>query len=1060
MEENNNNENQVVKQVKDTAKNEAKNFGKNALKKFFKVAWPFIAKLIIILLVLGLINVVFYKIRSFFTGLFGSDDPDEYSAQIGNSNSGEEEESIVQIDENGRYKLKKDYAKEILEKLENEHVSTTAMEFKDKDDEKDEKDEDDEDDEDIEELKDMIDKYIETAYATLLPDNGKMWNDVKGKIKIKRTLQDGYLKFMEYNEFKKKFDNGNGESLLSYFTLTSDFKLCIVVEKSSNTYKDYNGDVISEMCDGGGYEIQEVDYQKYIEAYATPLNFFISLHLIAQNKNFMNDVVDMVKRKDVDDPIVFTFVESETTTTETIEYSGGQQINYVEFKRNIDNNYEWMTGNSGFSTYKSNVINNTNISEYMVPNPSYAKMIVKTHSGSWQVTKADTWMINVEKEIVENPVPNSGGTDTESYIVTPNGEWLTDSPGPIGNKTKDENIETFERYYIARCDIVKTTTTEVTGKRYSATNETKKMKVDDFVEFIQEKYKDVENNLTTAPSNLFYFLQQSESTQRQEKIMRYVIYKLSGIDYGITDLSELDYLFGTKYYTGGIVVKTDFSGSPQVLTREQIQNVIELNYEDKRKENLLSALDSLVEIQKTYKVNAVFAIAVFEIESGCGTGWDAIAEWTYNWASITGSYNGNSYSSSDGRAWRVYSSYGEATMDFADLIANSIYYFKAGKYTISEIGPTYCNATWATNVSQRVIQLYESIGIKITSLTSNDLLKQYIRTWEGKPKMNANETKYVIFDDGFENPTVGYGVLVSNYKQLFINSGYGTAIGDEVDIAFVDQLEEKEINIKLESVKSYTSGLELTGYQINALVSRAYNMGVAGALENMYTSLNFVDAYKAYWNQDKDDKFGKKVKSGDYSHKLYTEYMKYVIYSNGQIAPGLVNRRKSEWTLFQTGYYDNLDTWHMSGEANEIQLRIAEIAQSYMGTVYPNRSLQCLGWTNLVYEEAGLTPLYLYCCAKRCGHYMGVSTDPNSMPVGAWVYDGSYSAGHVGIYIGDGRIIHNTTVATNTWKVQECTVDTWWCRQNPCWGLPAIKENIFDEEYTVNTSLIGNCGGH
>lgn len=570
MEENNNNENQVVNKVKDTVKKETKDFGKKAFKKFIKVAWPFIAKLIIILLVLGLINVVFYTIQSFFKNLFSADDP-EVSAESS------EEDILVEIDSGGRYKLKDDYAEEILAQLEEKYVSNIAMGFTDDEyeeqknsentEDEEESEEDDEDDNDIES---MIDKYIEASLTTMLPDNGKILNDVDGIVKIKRTLQDGYLSYLNYDNFMARFNSGQGANMLRYFTLSDEFKLCIVVEKSSTTCYDYEGNKIEDMCSGGGYEIQEVDYQKYIEGYATPLNFFISLHLIAQNNNFMNEVVDMVKRKGVEDPIVLTYVESETTTTETIEYSGDQQINYVKYQKDTEEGGNWEIVADGFKENWYDVINNDNISEYMEPSPVYAEMVVKTYSGSWNVTKADTWIINVEKEAVESPIPNPDSTETEECpdVLLDKYWWVDYINGLQQEWERDGNLVSYKRYYIAKCfNIEKTTTVEVTGERWSATNETKTMKVDDFVEFIQENYTDVENNLTTAPSNLFYFLQQSESTQKHEKIMRYVIYKLSGIDYGITEENVEDvfnrlfsnYNFATGTYGNTIEEKIWFA---------------------------------------------------------------------------------------------------------------------------------------------------------------------------------------------------------------------------------------------------------------------------------------------------------------------------------------------------------------------------------------------------------------------------------------------------------------------------------------------------------------------
>ena len=126
-----------------------------------------------------------------------------------------------------------------------------------------------------------------------------------------------------------------------------------------------------------------------------------------------------------------------------------------------------------------------------------------------------------------------------------------------------------------------------------------------------------------------------------------------------------------------------------------------------------SAVDAFISIQTTYKVNGVFAMAVTKIESTCGTAWAAIDSSTYNWFSISGSYKGQSYHSN--RDWRKYSSFSEATRDFGDLIANESFYFKAGKYTVKEIAPTYCNEEWGDSVVSYMKEIYTAAGVSFST---------------------------------------------------------------------------------------------------------------------------------------------------------------------------------------------------------------------------------------------------------------------------------------------------------------------------------------------------------
>lgn len=212
--------------------------------------------------------------------------------------------------------------------------------------------------------------------------------------------------------------------------------------------------------------------------------------------------------------------------------------------------------------------------------------------------------------------------------------------------------------------------------------------------------------------------------------------------------------------------------------------------------------------------------------------------------------------------------------------------------------------------------IYEPKNFQTVNTIANDLLRTYIRQWEHStpPPTNADGTKYIIEKDPVGNAVVGYGIDIFNggYANLFRKAGYPTSIGGEVDKEFVDGLEKREIENITKRVRTTTAGLNLEEYQIHALVSRAYNCGVYGAMtvRRGSPSLNFVNSYDKYWKADEDNLFKKKDKNANFGHDLYTQYMIKPVTANDRYLPGLERRRKSEWILFQTGYYDVLDKWY------------------------------------------------------------------------------------------------------------------------------------------------------
>lgn len=124
--------------------------------------------------------------------------------------------------------------------------------------------------------------------------------------------------------------------------------------------------------------------------------------------------------------------------------------------------------------------------------------------------------------------------------------------------------------------------------------------------------------------------------------------------------------------------------------------------------NIYDNAQAFLDMQEKYGVNAVFAACVTIAESGGGTGWDAIPSSTYNWFSISGSHNGKSVYTN--RQWCAYDSFADAVDHFGELISSSSYYFQAGRKTISEIAPTYCNADWGVKVSEYMTERLERLN--------------------------------------------------------------------------------------------------------------------------------------------------------------------------------------------------------------------------------------------------------------------------------------------------------------------------------------------------------------
>ncbi len=238
------------------------------------------------------------------------------------------------------------------------------------------------------------------------------------------------------------------------------------------------------------------------------------------------------------------------------------------------------------------------------------------------------------------------------------------------------------------------------------------------------------------------------------------------------------------------------------------------------------------------------------------------------------------------------------------------------------------------------------------------LLKEFIHAWEYVGTPPIQDGKYVVYDDGKGHPTVGYGVDLYHcgHLQEFIDAGYGTSVGSLIDIEFVDNIEDIEIQSKQAIVAANTQGLDLTEYQIHALVCKAYN----------YWKSNFRECYDSYWNQERDDRL---YGEPDFSHPLYTNSMSLPVTSEGEVLRGLVLRRESEFRLFQTGHYYRegvIDKWWSKAASGDV-LGGAELIH----TQYENEqwfyytSGGTLYWNNI--EASVNNPTHATCCATFVG---------------------------------------------------------------------------------------------
>lgn len=91
-------------------------------------------------------------------------------------------------------------------------------------------------------------------------------------------------------------------------------------------------------------------------------------------------------------------------------------------------------------------------------------------------------------------------------------------------------------------------------------------------------------------------------------------------------------------------------------------------------------------------------------------------------------------------------------------------------------------------------EFIDSMFGNMNDYTYGSNLKEFIHSFEGKPKESNGQ--YVVFDDGFGNATVGWGIYIKSHYARFSARGVDATklkVGDLVDKSIVDSIEDEII---------------------------------------------------------------------------------------------------------------------------------------------------------------------------------------------------------------------------------------------------------------------------
>lgn len=578
-----------------------------------------------------------------------------------------------------------------------------------------------------------------------------------------------------------KYDNGNGDGSNTNTTSQKNSnndssskyyaKVATWSETTDNVESD-DPEVESSSITTYNMTTTNINYQSAVSQYTMPFDYLWALLVIGEDKDFVLQLADLVYGSQIEitvhdnltittDTKVDTYTRKTKTNTEgqvTVTYddqngtgqkdtqkgnwSDEKEKNYKVTTTNInkDNTLDisltkanvWIVNYSQEYTYKKPETNKTT-NEEKKTDEEYKEKPDKT-SEEDEYGHVNELLQDTVNKHTTTTITNSGGTPVSSTTIgstttgsTTTGTTQENTAVSTVTEQKIDYIKT-ENYNKKTNRVINTTNEEETTKYVSSPGKTvrkvdKEAEEDNFVTILlKDECKKAKKNIIEVRSWLFEILDSKDSTKEMIDLTKYLLYKATGKDYGVT---EYDFsIYESKNFSdynetstnnNDYVVETSKSNSaPVVKDKEKLKSGLKkwLKTNKKQRENALSIIDTVLECQEKDNVNAVFVYAFLRKETGIGSANTGHVNNENNW----GSWNV--------KAGQKFSSPEENVKTITKGLKSGDYYFTKGKNTVGEIGAIYCPNTpdeptqaddWKKVVNKFMNELYSCMDISVQS---------------------------------------------------------------------------------------------------------------------------------------------------------------------------------------------------------------------------------------------------------------------------------------------------------------------------------------------------------
>ena len=484
----------------------------------------------------------------------------------------------------------------------------------------------------------------------------------------------------------------------------------------------------------------DVNYEVMVEPYTMHFDFLWALLVIGGDKNFVFDIADLAYNSQIE----ITVHDNLTVNTDVDHWTYTERTKAEVGDATIVANCGGYTASGTVGAHTHDPWGEDK------PYTTTKTVVTQTNTINIALTRANVWIVDYKNEFTYSEPTSTTTTgeikldDTEyeatgigstfdceeiqaeknrlasivrqNYISAHSSENNTNVSAP--GVTFDVNVSV--QYFTKYINILDTTTDTVETTKYIPGTPEIKEKTDpdseepNFVTIFNDPdYAANSSSIRSASDWLFEILEKNDSTSDMVDLMKYLLYKATGADYGVTEFDFTVFYPGTLTSVGANDYIVHIDKSSQDIVIKDVETLKQAFSGYSGSSELIKYADDFLRLQEEYRVNAVFAAAVSISETSGGRAGHAI-DGKNNWFNISCTCGNSSH----GR-FETYASVPESIERFYWQISQGGFYFTEGNYTVRTIGMIYCEDAdapggWIDNTLTFMTQMFNAAGINVS----------------------------------------------------------------------------------------------------------------------------------------------------------------------------------------------------------------------------------------------------------------------------------------------------------------------------------------------------------